>query len=123
MTVLRVAYARPARSSDSTSSNSASRARPLRVAQMLACAHQMEAMITRAEIRDRAELAERFGFSRARITQLLDLLLLAPDLQEAILFGEVSRGRDPIHEHSLRKIAREASWHAQRSLWKRRIPH
>ena len=123
MTVLRVAYARPATLPDSPSSNSASRARPLRVAQMLACAHRMEAMITRGEIRDRAELAARFGFSRARITQLLDLLLLAPDLQEAILLGEVSRGRDPIHEHSLRRIAREASWHAQRGLWKRRIPH
>src|SRR4051794_33059512 len=44
--------------------------------------------------RDRTELAERFGFSRARITQLLDLLLPAPDLQEAILFGETTRGRD-----------------------------
>ena len=123
MTVLRVAYAGKLIRSGSSHSDAAPSARPLRVAQMLACAHQMEAMITRGEIRDRAELAERFGFSRARITQLLDLLLLAPDLQEAILFGEVSQGRDPIHEHSLRKIAREASWHAQRDLWRGRIPY
>ena len=118
MTLLRVAYVRKPHASESSQPIVPSSARPLRVAQMLACAHQMEAMITRGEIRDRTELAVRFGFSRARITQLLDLLLLAPDLQEAILFGESTRGRDSIHEHSLRRIAREASWRAQRGLWK-----
>ncbi len=85
MTVLRVAFERgrsgrhagPPESEDRTR-----RTRPLRVAQMLACAHQMQAMIERGEVQDRTELAGRFGFTRARITQLLDLLLLAPDIQE-----------------------------------------
>jgi hypothetical protein len=79
----------------------------------------MQAMIDRGEIRDRTELAARFGFTRARITQLLDLLLLAPDIQEEILFAEVPRGRDQVHEHALRQIVRASPWSEQRALWSR----
>ena len=68
--------------------------RPLRVARMLALAYEMQALIERGEVRDRAELAWALGLSRARVTQLLDLLLLAPDLQEEILFAQVLPGRD-----------------------------
>ena len=52
--------------------------RPARVARMLALAHRLQAMIDAGDAPDRATLARRLGFSRARITQLLDLLLLAP---------------------------------------------
>jgi hypothetical protein len=93
--------------------------RPLRVARMLACAHEMQAMVNRGEVRDRTELAERFGFARARISQLLDLLLLAPDIQEELLFLEVTAGRDPIHEHALRQVVRTPLWTEQRARWTR----
>jgi hypothetical protein len=77
----------------------------------------MAAMIERGEVRDRTELAERFGFTRARITQLMDLLLLAPDLQEELLFFEVRAGKDPMHEHGLRQIVSAPLWSEQRARW------
>ena len=91
--------------------------RPLRAARMLALAHRLQAMIDAGEVEDRASLARRLGFSRARITQLLDLLLLAPDIQEELLFTEVPPGRDPITEHDLRKVVRAPLWADQRAIW------
>jgi DNA invertase Pin-like site-specific DNA recombinase len=54
---------------------------------------------------------------RARITQLLDLLLLAPDIQEELLFTEVPPGRDPVTEHDLRQVVRTPLWADQRAMW------
>ena len=93
--------------------------RPLRVARMLALAHRMQAMIDSGEVDDQATLARRLGFSRARVTQLLDLLLLAPDIQEEILFTRVLSGRDPVTEHGLREIVRASLWTEQRQIWAR----
>lgn len=96
--------------------------RPLRAARMLALAHRMQAMIDSGEVEDQATLARRLGFSRARVTQLLDLLLLAPDIQEEILFAEVPPGRDPVTEHGLREVVRACLWARQREIWKRISP-
>ena len=72
--------------------------RPARVAVMLALAHKIQDAIDRGTVRDRAEVARRLGFTRARITHLLDLTLLAPDLQERILFVDAVDGVEPISE-------------------------
>jgi len=86
---------------------------------MLALAHRMQDMIETGEVEDQATLARRLGFSRARVTQLLDLLLLAPDIQEQILFAEVPPGRDPVTEHGLREVVRACLWTRQREIWKK----
>jgi alpha-L-fucosidase len=62
--------------------------RPARVAIMLALAHKIQDAIDRGAVRDCAEVATRLGLSMARISQLLDLSLLAPDIQEQILLAE-----------------------------------
>jgi hypothetical protein len=77
--------------------------RPARVAIMLALAHKIQQAIDRGVVRDRAEVARRLGMSRARITQLIDLTLLAPDIQERILFAEVVDGLEPMSERHLRE--------------------
>jgi hypothetical protein len=57
--------------------------------------------------------------SCARIGQILNLLHLAPDLQEEILFlTRKSRGRDRIHLARLQLIAAQADWAKQRRLWR-----
>jgi len=84
---------------------------------MLALAHRMQAMIDAGEVEDCASLARRLRFSRARITQLLDLLLLAPDIQEELLFTEVPPGRDPITEHDLRQVVLTPVWADPREIW------
>jgi hypothetical protein len=56
--------------------------------------------------------------SRARVTQIQNLLLLAPDIQEALLFlPRTERGRDPFHLRQLQRLARIADWKEQRKLW------
>ena len=48
---------------------------------------------------------------RARLTQIMNLLNLAPDIQEAILFlPVVTDGDDPVHERQLRPILRVLDW-------------
>lgn len=91
--------------------------RPARVARMLALAHRLQAAIDRGEYRDRAELARQLGLSRARITQILDLTLLAPDLQERVLFLEARDGQEPITARALRALSLQRSWHEQRDRW------
>src|SRR5450759_215481 len=70
--------------------------RPARVAVTLALAHQIQRAIDRGEIRDQAEAARRLGLTRARLTQILDLTLLAPDIQEEILLLEAIHGPEPV---------------------------
>lgn len=91
--------------------------RPARVAQALALAHRLQAAIERGEYRDRADLARQLGFTRARVTQLLDLLLLAPDIQERVLDLEAIDGVEPIAERALRGLVRHESWAEQRRAW------
>ncbi len=65
-----------------------------------------------------ADAARRLDLTRARISQITNLLLLCPALQEAILaLPLVTNGRDPITERQLRPIAAEPDWNRQRALW------
>ena len=91
--------------------------RPARVAQALARAHRLEAAIERGEYADRADLARQLGFTRARVTQILDLLLLAPDLQERVLDMEAVDGVEPLSERALREVVRYECWAHQRATW------
>ena len=84
---------------------------------MLALALQIEKMIERGELRDRAHAAANLGFSRARVTQLLGLTLLAPDIQEEILFLEVEDGVEQITERALRDVVSVDDWAEQRRRW------
>lgn len=89
--------------------------RPARIALMLALAHKIQRAIDRGVVRDRAEVANRLGLTRARVTQLLDLALLAPDLQEQLLFLDTVDGKEPLAERQLRRVTRENSWTEQRA--------
>lgn len=52
------------------------------------------------------------------MTQLMDLTLLALDIQEETLVAEVEPGRDVVTERALRAIVRLADWTEQRSRWR-----
>lgn len=91
--------------------------RPSRVAQVLARAHRLEAAIAAGDYADRADAARQLGFTRARITQILDLLLLAPDLQERVLELEAVDGIEPLSERALRDVVRHECWADQRLAW------
>jgi hypothetical protein len=95
-----------------------SRGRVPRVTKLLALAIRMEHLVGARQVADYAELARLRDTSRARITQITNLTLLAPDIQEAILFlPRVHSGRDSITERQLRPIAAELDWARQREMW------
>lgn len=93
-----------------------------RIARLMALAIHIEQLIREGHIKDYAQAAELGHVSRARMSQIMNLLQLAPDIQEAILhLPLVERGRDPIDEHDVRPIAAEADWGRQRGLWISRL--
>jgi hypothetical protein len=90
-----------------------------RVARLMALALRFEALIREGRVADYSDLARLGYVSRARLTQIMNLLLLAPDIQESILFmAPRRRGRDPIRLARLQPIALTWNWAKQRRLWK-----
>jgi len=75
--------------------------------------------VTRSgELQDWAQAARLVGVTRARMTQIANLLLLAPKIQEGILnLSHVTRGQDPVTERSLREVAAQADWQIQEVPW------
>jgi hypothetical protein len=89
-----------------------------RVSRLMALAIRLETLIQEGQVPNLAALAGLAHVSRARITQIANLTLLAPDIQEALLFlPPVERGADPITERDLRPIAAEPNWARQREMW------
>lgn len=91
-----------------------------RVARVLALAHRWKGLIDEGVVRDHVALARLVGVSRARITQVMDLLRLAPDIQAAVLDKpRVETRRETIREVGLRRIAAKIWWVEQRHAWAR----
>ena len=89
-----------------------------RVARLMALAIRFERLIREGSVRDQAEIATLGYVTRARVTQVMNLLHLAPDIQEAVLFLPLmTEGRDPVTERDLRPIAAEINWARQRDMW------
>ena len=91
--------------------------RPARVAMMMALAHKVREAIRDGRVTDQAEAARRLGVNRARISQLLDLTHLAPDIQERVLLLDAIEGVQPLHERTLRPITRQKDWRVQRAMF------
>jgi hypothetical protein len=91
--------------------------RPAKVARQLALAHHLQAAIERGLVADQAALARKLGLTRARVTQLFDLLMLAADLQEQVLALEAVDGAEPMAELTLRAVAHAGTWAEQRAAW------
>ncbi len=78
---------------------------PSRAARMLALAHYVDRLIEDGTIKDYAEAARLLGITRARMTQVMNLLTLSPQLQERVLTGDIA-----LSERALRAVAGEAVW-------------
>lgn len=89
-----------------------------RVARLMALAIRFDNLVRTGAVSTQAELAAAGHVTRARVTQIMNLLHLAPDIQEAVLhLPLVAHGRDPITEHDLRAVTSRVEWRAQRQLW------
>ncbi len=89
-----------------------------RVARLMALAIHFDGMLRKGVVADQSELARICDVTQPRITQIMNLLHLAPDIQEQILFLPAnSNGRDPIHERLLRDLTHFVDWSRQRRKW------
>jgi hypothetical protein len=90
-----------------------------RLARLMALAIRFEHLVRNGQVASYADLARLGQVTRARISQISNLLHLAPDLQEELLFWQrPARGRDPLHLARLQPIAAAFDWKRQRRLWR-----
>jgi hypothetical protein len=100
----------------------ASPGRVPRVARLLALTHRLEGLVRSRAVKDYAALARLGQVTRARISQIMSLLHLAPDLQEAVLFlPPTERGRDVVILHDLLPVAAATDWKKQRRMWAKQV--
>jgi hypothetical protein len=90
-----------------------------RIAKLMALAHRFDGLIRSGAVGSMADLAAERGISRARMSQIMALLLLAPDVQEQLLFlPKTVRGRDPITLRAMRYVCATPVWEEQRARWR-----
>lgn len=93
-----------------------------RVARLMALALRLDELVRTSQVACYSALAALGHVTRARISQILSLIHLAPDIQEALLFlPPTQRGRDAIILADLMPIAAALDWRKQRRLWRRLV--
>jgi hypothetical protein len=91
-----------------------------RISKLLALAIRFDGLICDGKVSDMSELARLAHVTQPRMTQIMNLLHLAPNIQEELLFlPEVTGGRDPIHERMLRPVTKMLGWDRQRHAWRK----
>ena len=91
---------------------------PQRVSRVMALAIECDRLIRDGVIKNQSELAHYAQVTTARMTHIMWLTNLAPEIQEAILFlPRVESGPDTIKEIEVRRIARVLDWGVQRGRW------
>lgn len=89
-----------------------------RITRYMALAIYYEDLIRQGHIHDYAEIATLGHVTRARVTQIMNLRLLAPDVQERLLaLARIEKRRDSICLRDLQNIALEPAWKKQRLLF------
>lgn len=82
--------------------------KPGRAARMLALAHHIDSLVDAGDLSSNAAAAQALGLTRARLTQVMNLLLLSPELQERLLTGDII-----LAERALRHVVSEPTWSGQ----------
>jgi hypothetical protein len=94
------------------------RGRIPRVARLLALAYYFQELLDTRVVETQAELAELAKLTPARVTQIMNLLGLAPDIQEEIFFlPPVTEGRPAVSERHRRQVLKTLVWSEQRERW------
>ena len=76
-------------------------------------------MIRKGDAKDYADIARLSCLCRERVSQIMRLNYLAPDIQVELLYlPPVPTGHYPISETAVRNIANLLSWDEQRRKWK-----
>jgi hypothetical protein len=93
-----------------------------RVARLMALALRFDDLLRSRQIASYGALASLGHVTRARVCQIMNLLCLAPDIQEALLFlTRPARGRDPSILADLQPLTALLDWGKQRRRWQRLV--
>ena len=88
------------------------------MSRLMALAIECDQLIHDGVIKNQSELAHYAQVTTARMTHIIWLTNLAPEIQEAILFlPRVESGPDTVKEIDVRRIARVMDWGVQRGSW------
>ncbi len=89
-----------------------------RISKLMALAIRFDQLLKDGVVANQSELARLAHVTQPRMTQIMNLLNLAPNIQEEILhLPEVTEGRDPITERDMRSIGSHLYWLEQRAAW------
>lgn len=89
-----------------------------RISRYMALAIHFEDLIKQGVVTDYADLARLGHVTRARVTQVMNLRLLAPEIQEVLLFlPETTTGTCGIQLKELQPVSAESDWQLQRKRW------
>jgi len=85
-----------------------------RISRLMALAIHYDRLLTEGHVRSHHELSRLTGMDRSQLSRILNLRLLAPAIQEKLLFlPEITSGNDDIHLADMAKIWRERDWGQQ----------
>ena len=91
-----------------------------RITRLMALAIKFQTMVDQGEVRDYADLARLGYVTRARLTQIMNLLLLAPEIQEEVLQLRGQRTEEgALSERHVRPVTKIATWSHQKRAWAR----
>lgn len=89
-----------------------------RISRLMALAIRFDDLVRSGEVEDFADIAELGQVTRARVSQIVNLLNLAPEIQEEILFlSPVAGDGEAVSEGRVRQIAGQPDWTQQRKAW------
>lgn len=90
-----------------------------RISRLMALAIHFDRLVRDGKVADLSELARLAHVTQPRMTQIMNLNHLAPEIQEQLLhLPRVAAGRDDVTERTLRLVAAETDWCRQRRAWK-----
>ena len=90
-----------------------------RISKLMALAIRFQELLRDGTVVDQSDLARLAHVTQPRMTQIMNLLHLAPDIQEELLqMPQIKGGHDPLTERDLRFITRVRDWRKQRLLWR-----
>ncbi len=90
------------------------------VTRLLALAHHLQGLVDKGVVGDYADIARLSNLTRARLSQIMNLTLLAPQIQEEILyFKYYSPLSNDLKEQTLRVVLKSPVWKEQIRRWKR----
>jgi hypothetical protein len=88
-----------------------------RITRLMALAIKFQDMIDQGEVRDYADIARLGLVTRARLTQIMNLTLLAPEIQESLLLGDAPpTAVGWSSEREVRRLVKTVVWRDQAAL-------